>query len=200
MPPKSSRTPRWEQYPDLYARNVRSGRFLLKSASTYQRDVKLHPEDYIEARSIYADPAKGPLLPMPPLPPPPDTRVWIGTPTPPPTLSSEELAKEAEKKENERMRDRMRSLLQAELRTNPAPYRDRDAAEVSALFKKMLIERLTREDAAANPACGQPTATGGKAVRARAAPPPAPARWRLAPAREEVESDDEYDEDELEDG
>lgn len=165
MPSKTAK-PRHQQYPDLYAFNLRSKRYHLKSSGIYKRESRLHPTDYVEARSIHPDLIKGPHFPPPPPPPVIEMKTVIGckpgpegglrfaaTPTPapppqpasppPPAVSAPQAPPTTTQlPDPQRMADNVRALIYDEIKANPRPYQARRSEEMEVLFRKMLIEKL----------------------------------------------------------
>ena len=143
--PSKQPVPQYKQYPDLYAFNKRTNRYALKRGDAYKRDILQHPDDWIEAQALQPHPTRGLLLPVPPNPPVPEVKTQIGPPNPPlplPPLTADQQREKDEEATINRIRERMRPLILAELKANPSNYEGKSADEMSAQFRKMLIERL----------------------------------------------------------
>ena len=90
------------------------------------------------------------------------------------------------------MRAQIHQLIKDELRVNPKPYVEKNADELSAAFKQMLIERLTRtnETKATQPPKNA-TVTHSKPINISAKA----SKWRLRPVEIEPEPETGEEED-----
>ena len=183
--------PLYRIYPDRYAFNKTTQRHVLKSNRPYKDEFAKNPSNFVETRSMYPI-----MIPFIPVPEPEEKKTVIGAPlhvyTGTVRLTPEEAKKE---KENEKMRLNIQQIIKRDLAENPKVYEDKDSAEMTELFRKLLLEKLAKP-------VEKPKARKRLPVRhTRVAPKPisSSSKFRVCPREPETELDaevsglDEYD-------
>ena len=177
--------PKYMLDPSRYMYNSDTKRHMLKTGAAFRKLYKEYPARFVESSSMFPQPIQPPIsLPLPPLPVIPAPVPHIGAPLPdptPPPPSKEELEAEA-------LRHKVKHVIQSELKANPAPYAGKNAAELSALFRQMLLERL----APAHSINNKQTPVR-KSARA-----PSPFNFKLAKLPEPPSDEEDFDDDNYE--
>jgi hypothetical protein len=186
-------SPQWVLHPEMYAYNTELRKHYLKSGSKYRIGRRQNPSAWIETRSMVSEPIKPPVhLPLPTQPEPTEKKTLIGVPPakPPPTM--EELEEKKKKEENDRMRKEMAAMIKEELRQKPEQYADKDAGELSTMFRQMLIDKLT----AANEAAATKTKAGARKQKPAVRPlvvSTVRRKYKVEEPEEEEDDDEPYE-------
>jgi len=162
--------PQYRLFPHNYAYNTKIKRHILKSGEAYRKLIRDDPSCLVETSTMFSPPP-GPNTVQLPLPPPPRE-----IPTPGPhigePLPQQPLLTSSQDDENEAMRNRVRYIIQQELKQNPSTYADRSADEMSGLFRKLLINKLAPSaDSKKSKPLAKPAAKSKKPMF-KARPPP----------------------------
>lgn len=179
---------RYKLYPDEYMYNTETRRHTLRTGDAFKKKFRENPALFIESRSVLpAEPIEPPVqLPLPPASPVelkiPHIGAKLPKPEPPPAEDVQDLA----------LRQKVKELIQAELKQNPREYENKSADEMSRAFRAMLIERLAPPSAPAK--SGRPTPINH--TTKLASRPPQKSKWvmRKPPSEDELDDEEEYDE------
>lgn len=110
--------PQYRLFPHNYAYNTKIKRHILKSGDAYRKLIRDDPSCLVETSTMFSPPP-GPNTVQLPLPPPREIPIpgpHIGEPLPP----QQPLLTSSQDDENEAMRNRVRYIIQQELKQNPS--------------------------------------------------------------------------------
>ena len=134
--------PLYKKYPELYSYNTETQRHILKSSKVFKRLFKESPQIFVDSQTIIPARSEPNKLPLPPAPELSSPAVHIGAPLPVAKLS---LLTNAEVKDDV-MRQQVRAMIQEELKQKPQVYQNKNADELSVLFRQMLVAKLLKQD------------------------------------------------------
>ena len=176
--------PQYRLFPHNYVYNTKIKRHILKSGEAYRKLIRDDPSCLVETSTMFSPPpgAKTIQLPLPPARDIPVPGPHIGEPLPQPTplLTSTD-------EEDEAMRNRVRAIIQQEIKQNPAQYADRSADEMSSLFRQLLIDKLAPPASSKKSKPAVKPAAKSKRFMFKARPP-------LPESEDESEDEIDYDE------
>lgn len=178
--------PQYRLMPHLYAYNTKTQRHILKSSHAYHKLASQDPSILVETLTMFPMPlgVKTVQLPLPPARDIPVPGPHIGEPLPQPTS----LLTSADE-EDEAMRNRVRAIIQQEIKQNPAQYADRSADEMSGLFRQLLIDKLAPPANSKKSKPAAKPAAKSKRPMFKARPPPPESEDE---SEDEIDYDDSY--------
>ena len=138
--------PLYQRYAHLYAYDTETKKHMLKSGVLYKKRFAVYPNRFVESVTMFSDPIpEVPKLNITHI----DqklTTTQIGPKTSIvsyPTKSQEQI-----ERENEEIRNNVQNIIQDELRKNKELYKNKDANEMSILFRDLLLQKLTVQSSA----------------------------------------------------
>lgn len=170
--------------PKLYVYHQLDKVFYVKGGDKHRKGIKTDPQNWFDARQVVDDPVRGPIIPGPPAPDPKPLGGHVGPPLPPPELSPEEKKAKLDKQQDDELRERMRVLIQEELRANKRSQ-EMEAEELAELLSRKLKANLSTNN--------HSTATKGRTA-SKPIPNQSNTRWRFAVQNPEEYYEDEFDE------
>lgn len=134
----SASVPLYKQHPDQYAYNSTTKRHMLKSSPAFKKRFAENPDQFVETALMFS--VTVPTVPAPRAPEPAPAPPVIGDPLPKPEslLTHEEIEKNVSKQ----MQDRVRSIVDSELKSNPEPYEGKKSPELEELLRAFIIQKL----------------------------------------------------------
>lgn len=133
----------YKQYPNLYMFNSETKRHMLKASPKFKRAFRENPEKFSETVLMHP-----PMIPAPPvlgLPAKklPEPQPDIGTlpPLPERVLTPEEVEKQLSVK----MREKVREVVDTELKVNPEPYKNVKSPDLEVMLRALIIKKLGKD-------------------------------------------------------
>lgn len=138
--------PLYQRYAHLYAYDTETKKHMLKSGLLYKKRVATYPNRFVESITMFSDPIpEKPKLAINHVEQK-QTTTQIGAPNKQliNSLTEDQINEQNKQKEINEIRNNIQNIIRDELRNNTSLYKNKDADEMSVLFRNLLIERLTK--------------------------------------------------------
>ncbi len=134
--------PLYKKHPDLYCFNSVTKRHLLKKSPAFKKAFAADPSIFVETITMFLPPAQEiPIITTERAPEPLPPSPIIGDPLPVPErqLTREEI----EKNISIASQEKVRQIVDEELKTNPVPYEGKKSPELEAMLRAVILAKLT---------------------------------------------------------
>jgi len=136
--------PQYQRYPDLYAYDTEVKKHILKSGILYRKRYALYPSRFIESKSMFPQPIPQVQNININHVKQKESLTQIGQPQySHPVPVTPQVPQINKQQEADDIRNSIQSIIREELKKNNESYKNKQPEEMSTMFRKLLIEKLS---------------------------------------------------------
>jgi|SRR5271165_577635 len=140
----SKNMPQYQRYPDLYAYDTEVKKHILKSGILYRKRYALYPSRFIESKSMFPQPIPQVQNININHVKQKESLTQIGQPQySHPVPVTPQVPQINKQQEADDIRNSIQSIIREELKKNNESYKNKQPEEMSTMFRKLLIEKLS---------------------------------------------------------
>src|SRR5271165_5990896 len=149
----SKNMPQYQRYPDLYAYDTEVKKHILKSGILYRKRYALYPSRFIESKSMFPQPIPQVQNININHVKQKESLTQIGQPQySHPVPVTPQVPQINKQQEADDIRNSIQSIIREELKKNNESYKNKEPEEMSTMFRKLLIEKLSGQVSHKQPA------------------------------------------------